>query len=567
MNVSRTGYFSSDYLDRRKNHSQSTFHSRASLMSPRATSPDHYSAASTPRSENPDDLDEAITPAHLNYLYKKQQRSVDYSDYYKPKRKHDDSSSFHTQDLELVTEQPRKIPVGYEGYYMDQKKRYEEAEEVKPKMFTHKTFMDVFDRDQDERFNPIDVVFDDPEKTKELEKKQKFSRAMKNVQKKVGLNDYNSYDYYTQNEIDDARRAKREKEREAKAAKQNSKLEKKAFKLTLKRKKKEEKERELFVQHVSDNSDDEEMEGYEEPQNENLKKAWKRKWKNAKKALGDDYFDNYNREIEARQQLKQQPKEEQEREDVEQMASALGTLGPNAGFHPLWNYILSWLVYTAPSSQSTTAPSGKIVELDREAAVVPTEKKKKRTGNGNPFKNYKNKMKKWNQPASAYFAGVKGMPDSMSLQRFDQGSQASTIYTYSEFPDEIEVSDDGNLSEEIIMGNDSLDSYHGYPPTSAQAMMTKDGALGRLHEGGPVKIVSNINLLIKSIKIMKIIFAPIDIIAVHFPSLQTLVILIELVIFMWILYELSLLIDALCMAVKAVCAPMIAIGKFMNRIV
>ena len=62
------------------------------------------------------------------------------------------------------------------------------------------------------------------------------------------------------------------------------------------------------------------------------------------------------------------------------------------------------------------------------------------------------------------------------------------------------------------------------------------------------------------------IFAPIDIIAENFPSLQTFVILIELAIFMWLLYELSLLIDALCMMVKAVCAPMIAMGRFMNRI-
>ncbi|PVH14980.1 uncharacterized protein CXQ87_005259 [Candidozyma duobushaemuli] len=522
MNVSRTGYFTSDYLDRRRNQSSSTLPSRS--MSPDST-------PSTPRRENPDELDEAITPAHLNYLYKKQ-RTVDYSDYYKPKRKMDDSSSFHTQDLDSVQDQPRSIPAGYEGYYIDQKKRYEDAEEVKPRMFTHKTFMDVFDRDQDERFNPID-------KTREQEKKQKLSRAMKSVQKKVGINDYNSYDYYTQNELDE-KRAQKEREK----AKQKSE---KKFKLAWK-KKKQEKDQELFVQHVSDNSDDEEMEGYEnDPQNENIKKAWKRKWKNAKKALGDDYFDNYNREKEARLNQKAKSIEEPESEaEVRQ-----GSIGPNDNFHPLWNYMLSWLVYNSATTQASTtptAPVGKIVEIDKGESITPSKKKR------NKLKDYKTKMKRWNEPASAYF-GNKAVPDTRAIQKFDQ---ASTIYTESEFPEEIELSDDGNLSDEIALSSE-VDSYQ-YPPTSAQAMMTRESRFGKLHEGGPVKIVSNINSLIKSIKIMKIIFAPIDIIA-------TVVILIELVIFMWILYELSLLIDALCMAVKAICAPMIAIGKFMNRIV
>lgn len=576
MNVSRTAYFTSDYLDKRKNGSKSTLPSRSSLMSPRAASP--LNSPSTPRSENPDELDEALTPAHLNYLYKKKHRSVDYSDYYsravnRPKRKgyvNDESSSFQTEEFDLIYENVRKQPKEYDGYYIDQKRRYEEAEEIKPKMFTHKTFMDVFDKDQDERFNPIDVVFDDPERMRELEKKQKLSRAVKNVQKKVGINDYNSYDYYIENEIDDARRAKEMRQREAKMAKQKAKLEKKAFKLALKKKKKEEKEQDLFVEHVSDDSDDEAMEGFlRPPENENLKKAWKRKWKNAKKALGDDYFDSYNREREARQQIKSRQEDvgdEKSRITLPPSGAISGAVGPNENFHPLWNYILSWLVYTPPINPDPE-PSGKIVELDRDFSTALAQgKKKKQLAPKNPFKNYKSKLKKWNEPASAFLPGGRGLPDTLSQRTFDQASRASSFYTYSELPEEIELSDDGELGDEIIMGESLIEPYHGYPPTSSQAMITKENSFGRLHEGGPVKIVSNINLLIKSIKIMKIIFAPIDIIAVHFPSLQTVVILIELVIFMWILYELSLLIDALCMAIKAVCAPMIAIGKFMNRI-
>lgn len=66
---------------------------------------------------------------------------------------------------------------------------------------------------------------------------------------------------------------------------------------------------------------------------------------------------------------------------------------------------------------------------------------------------------------------------------------------------------------------------------------------------------------------MKMLFAPIDIIGEFIPGLQGVVVFIELVLFVWILYELSRLVDALCMMIKAFCAPMIAVGRFMNRVV
>lgn len=579
MNVSQKGYFTSDYLDRRKNRSVSTFQSESSLMSPAGAGlEDNISPISSNRSEDPDYLDKAPTPANLNYLYKKNQRSVDYLDYFlrRKNRKpvHDGDSSYIDDEDDLVFQLPKKAPTGYQGYYIDQKKRYEEAEEIKPRNFTHKTFMDVFDRDADERFNPIDVVFDDPEKVREQENKRKLTKVMKTVQKKVGMNDYNSYDYYTQTELHNAKMAKLAKEREAKLAKQEEKEAKKArqvkksFKLDFSRKKKEDKaeNQELFVEHVSDDSDDEEMEGYDDlAQNQSKKKAWKRKWKNAKKVLSDDYFDSYNRDIQTRKQIKVLAQEDQSKEaEPEQSA---GYVGPKDGFHPLWNYMLSWLVYS--SVANTAAKDDKIVEIERTGSNS-TGKKKRRKSTTSNLKNYKTALKRWNDPASKYFTGARSIAeskysrsDSRALQPYDCNSQNSTMD--SVYPDEIELSDDGNLSDEFVIGDESIAQYLGGPPTSALAMRT--GSRLALHEGNPVKIVSNINQLIKRIKIMKIIFAPIDIIAVSFPSLQTIVILVELVIFMWILYELSLLIDALCMAVKAVCAPMIAIGKFMNRIV
>lgn len=81
-----------------------------------------------------------------------------------------------------------------------------------------------------------------------------------------------------------------------------------------------------------------------------------------------------------------------------------------------------------------------------------------------------------------------------------------------------------------------------------------------------MQVFSHVSATIKRVKIMRIIFSPIDTVAEQFPSLQSIVVIVEIIIFGWILYEISLLIDALCMTVKAVCAPIIAVGKFMNRI-
>ena len=46
------------------------------------------------------------------------------------------------------------------------------------------------------------MVFDDPNK-RDLKTKQKFSRAFKQVKKKLGKNDYASYDYNEQSENDE----------------------------------------------------------------------------------------------------------------------------------------------------------------------------------------------------------------------------------------------------------------------------------------------------------------------------------------------------------------------------
>lgn len=129
---------------------------------------------------------------------------------------------------------------------------------------------------------------------------------------------------------------------------------------------------------------------------------------------------------------------------------------------------------------------------------------------------------------------------------------------------EYEAGFDDDLPDELIFKPREGQSMP-YPSKSSVCPPVQQAAL-QVDENTPVAIISNVNKLIKNIWLMRILFAPIDIIAENFPVLQTVVIILELGIFLWVLYELSIIIDALCMAVKAVCAPMIAVGRFMNRI-
>lgn len=614
MNVSRNAYFTSEYLDqktRRSPKSPGLRHSasRDTVLptTPRTPTSEFYNGDQI---DNPDELVEEITPAQLNYLAERRRRNRPHVEYYPRKEKkgsndeYDDGifvvnsshNSLYTNDEDSYYEAKPKKQVKFDGYYIDQQKRFEEAEDVKPKFYTHKTFQDVFGDDEDNRFNPIDLVFDDPEKIREQEQKQKFTRAVRNVQKKMGKNDYASYDYYVQKKVDEERRVNEEAKIQLRLEKENAKREKEnarsdrgMFKLIKRLKKKEPEE--LFVDHNSDDSDDNfvaEM-GEENPMsNPGVKKTLKKKWKSAKKNLGNNYFDNYEKETNARQQIKLTIEENQAMQEAAALREASyptpGYAGPNENFHPLWNYLLSWVVYnqnyTAPTIQNQViedAPPDKIVELSSRG--VPNDEgnskentKKKRDKALTGLKTAKGVFTNWNQPASAYFAGQKISPGSKIVAvpkvNFDVESSALTTSVYPE-EYEMELADGEELEDELIYNPDTgeFEPLMRDAPTSASAMFGDRTQFKNLHIGGPVRIVSNINKLIKSIKIMKIVFAPIDVIAVSFPTMQTVIILLELVIFVWILYELSLLIDALCMAVKAVCAPMIAIGKFMNRIV
>lgn len=643
---------------------------------------------------DPDDLHEELTPAQLNILQKRQSsrprrrrrrhsfyddesrynapiesRDYAYEDYdsrYEDDSRYDGDSYYDrrstiydeyynsNQRYRLPTRPSRqdhnKQPHRRQGddYYIKQKQRYDEAEFYKPKNYTHKTFREVFNDNDGElsRFNPMEYVFDDPEKIKEQEENQKLKKAFKTIQVKLGKDDYSNYDYYEN------------KNKKSNAA------------------------NEVFVTgEGSDDSDDEKINvtGEEQPKpkkKKNLKKLWKSKTKQIKSELGKDYFKNMEKQWEmeeAKKRLKElemlaevesaqveddgQTAPNSPKSKIEEVANqplieepdsasdkTKFYAGPKADFHPAWNYLLSWLVYEQPkpshqdngersieeaidieqnqkSSQKTKnlIPSLKssinpsIIQSSKKPIIKPPEKKKspkKIKITRDQMKNFNKNVLKlknmWNQPASHMFNGQVNAVNGGTSVRNHKGEMVTITESLPQSSDfdipqmgdaqefVIELEDDDSDFDEELFFNPLTGQLEREPPTSYSSMEYASRTAGsqsgpQSSPGSPTltlgskgvssrnislldssngakAIISNINLLIKSIKLFKIVFAPIDVIAESFPNLQTIVIMIELVIFMWMLYELSLLIDALCMMVKAVCAPMIAMGRFMNRI-
>ncbi|KAG7194465.1 uncharacterized protein KQ657_004678 [Scheffersomyces spartinae] len=80
--------------------------------------------------------------------------------------------------------------------------------------------------------------------------------------------------------------------------------------------------------------------------------------------------------------------------------------------------------------------------------------------------------------------------------------------------------------------------------------------------GGPAMIFSNIDQLIKSVKLFRVVFSPLDdiLMSFPFPAVQALVVLVELLFLAFMAYELIILVDSVCMIIKSLCSPIIAIG-------
>lgn len=607
MNVSRNAYFTLEYLqERQRTRPRTPLHRhspdnaertpRTLAESARVDAPDEI--------DNPDELTMELTPAQLTHLSRQQRPRraralVDYYDYYdyKPRRRRD-AESVEYEPSTYTEEESVAAPGDFSGYYIEQKKRFDEAADVKPTLYTHKTFQDVFEKDVEERLNPIDVVFEDTERARELEQKPTLGGALRRVQKQLGKDDYASYDYYVQKKMAEAARAQEEAAAARRAEKERAKRAKAERKL---RKKKKPTVEEVFVENPLDLDGGEWQDGAAEARP--VKKQLRLKWKNAKRLLGTNYFDNYKREVLEREQIRRakngEPLLVSDSAVAQDPYTGVGTatpvteqsvdpvsgaVGPQDRFHPIWNYMLSWLVpqpSAAVASRELVPASNAVVENVPESVLLepvvgvaaPPVRRAKRGKSRFSMGRTKNMLQNWNQPALAFFAGQR-VEEPRQVQFADDAYADSMLQPLLDYPEEYEVGigEDEEFEDELVYNPDTkqLEPVVRNAPTSALAMMVPPGRFAQLlhlHSGTPLTIVLNLNRMIKSIRIMKILFAPIDVVAEAFPNMQTVVILVELVIFMWILYELSLLIDALCMAVKAVCAPMIAIGKFMNRIV
>ena len=331
-----------------------------------------------------DDLDEELTPAQLNYI------NLHY--YIPPLRQ--------GMIIPAPPKRSKKPRNKNDDYYINLQKRYDGAKVIKPKLYTHKTFHEVFvDKDEDiSRYNPMDMVFEgspeDNEKKKPIFKKIKLYK-----------DDYNDYNYYDH----------REKANPAK---------------------------DVFVQEVqSDDEVDEVLFGGavlpedEEQQKQakknNFKKLIKKKYQKAKKELGKD-FDEFTRkqsiidaqlkEVRAKEQAEKKAKAKEKKKRKNSKSSEGGAEGeksiegetPSEGgkkettetkkapkegdnkkeepkkkadpnpqeFSPMWNYILSWVAYQNEDNNNSSppaAPPAKIEELSNEPDSKSTKSKRPTT--------------------------------------------------------------------------------------------------------------------------------------------------------------------------------------------
>lgn len=294
----------------------------------------------------------------------------------------DDYSSFYydgaRDDQSDHRREQSKKRFDYSDYYVKEKAKYEDSP-FKQKMYTHKTFKEVF-KDKNEnmdRYNPIDYVFDNPKDNEA--NNQNFKSAFRTFQAKLGKSNYNDYDYYAQKKKDDEARQKYRAQQELKQ---------------------EARVADVFVSNSSDDSDDEALLEFLPDQtkqdmskNKNYKKLWKRKLKDLKKELGQDYIKSYQENVIGKEKLKQKKDKNRNSMDSNEEAVVESTTvapvvksspkkktnkleeldfndgynddlsssddepvskppdrgyGPNPNFNPVWKYVLSWLVYEPP---------------------------------------------------------------------------------------------------------------------------------------------------------------------------------------------------------------------------
>ncbi|KAG5420577.1 hypothetical protein I9W82_002458 [Candida metapsilosis] len=435
-------------------------------------------------------------------------------------------------------------------YYLKQKSRYDEAEEVKPTMYTHKTFREVFSDKQEcpSKYNPIDTVFTENDDSYTNNKANaKFSAFLKNI--KMMKSDYNDYNYYDH-------------------------------------RKRKSVGRDVFVSEVNEDEceGDGEFRGQQDVnqldydgtssrmKKSTLKTMWKRKMNRAKKELGRD-FDSHLNGSRGREGLSGESITStigEGTQNTDQTRQANNEFALTSMVSQGYNYLWTWYDFyqnrnQAQSEEAIPCHSRALVPMTKPQASSMSDTSSVRTkgqrrakfGNGS-----KQLLSSWNQPANLMFKNEGSIKKGRRII-YPTKDNSSSLPS-REFIVEYDSSDEESMAQELYY-NPQTKQLEAQPPTSSQSMLTTTSTTAT-SKSPSLATVSNLLDLIKRIHIMQLIFTPIDFIAENFPQLQTLIIVLELVLFVWILYELSRLVDALCMMVRAFCSPLIAMGRFMNKI-
>lgn len=214
-------------------------------------------------------------------------------------------------------------------------------------------------------------------------------------------------------------------------------------------------------------------------------------------------------------------------------------------YSSIWDYALGFIRPDGPDYSG---------EDSRLKYVATTSNQKRKY-------NYSNLFDKFSAPA---------LDRGLRLRHYYRKPFASWFF---QLPNDVilEVGGAGNeVAEELFYNSrtgefETCPSHLGLKPPF-KVLTGKEHSRGQ-HDYDVSYLMSNLNSIIKKVKLFRILFAPIDALSLAFPTLQNAVIVLELIIFVWLLYEVSLLVDAICMIVRTFCTPFLTIGKMMGKIV
>lgn len=474
----------------------------------------------------------------------------------------------------------------FSGFYIDQEKKIEESKKQNFLMsaYTAKTHRDVFQEDE-HHISPIEDVFDEKGDNKD------DKLTLRNVFKKNTSS--KEYDYYEERDRLNREQEKLEagdesnKQDDTEGSQEQELRKQNRIRNVMNRFKIKKK---VYTPVLNPDGTVVEEHGYVLVEKPNGKREFVKR----KKIFPEEFTEELPMEAgdETLSEGESLAGNSESSGSVDDNAAVASVAAEGLGIAPVLGYLGSWVSYavssipTIASAAMTGAGYGSETQQPDELPEAPepidvVEVEEKKPVGWKKIKDMgattKTRWQALQQPANHLFNGGFSAAEAAAIKRAQEKQRQKNMEIlrqkahYDKNTNEIYIDyEEGEVVMETIYRDEDTEQIKGGDPLVedfSSLQSTTSSPASSNEPASPVQIISNIAEAIKSIKIMRILFAPIDVIAEAFPNLQTIVILIELIIFVWILYELSLLVDALCMMVKAICAPMIAIGKFMNRVI